>query len=111
MIVRRSRRNAEPFGCTLHQHAAAIHRIDFAAGEIKFTQAIQRPRDRRLGNVQLGRQTAHGVATLVQVAGEENAQLTGRQIGTISADQRDNRITQQTDLGIRYWIWRRCHDQ
>ncbi len=109
MIERRSRRNAEPLACPLHQHAAPIQRIDLAARQIQFTQPIQRPCNGRFGDIQIRRQATDGVSAVVQVAGQKHAQLAGGQISAIPADQRDNRVAQEADLGIRNWVWERCH--
>jgi len=49
------------------------------------------------------------MTAFIQVAGEKHAQLPSRQIGTIPANQRDNRVAEKSNLGIRDWIGRSCH--
>ncbi len=97
MMLRRSRRNAVPLMRPLHQHAAPVHRIDLAAGEVEFAEPVERPGDRRLRHVQIGRQTANRVRTLVQVAGQEHAELPRRQVGAVPAHQSNDRIAKNAD--------------
>jgi hypothetical protein len=45
----------------LHEHAATIQRICFAANEIEFRQTIERAGDRRLRHAQLGCKATDGL--------------------------------------------------
>ena len=71
----------------LHQHAAAIQRIDLAASKLQFAQPVERARDGRLRDVEVGGQTADGVSTLIQIAGQEYPKLASGQVSPIPANQ------------------------
>ena len=81
----------------LHQDAAAIQRVHLAPCQIDLAQPIERARDRRLRNLELGRQAAHRMSAVAQVAGQEDAKLAGRQIGAIAPHQGDDGLTEDAD--------------
>ena len=85
-----------PLHGALHQHAAAVQRVDLAARQIQFAQPVQRAGDRRLGHVQIRRQAAHRMPAVIQVAGQEHAQLPRRQVGSIPTHQRNDCFTQDS---------------
>ena len=86
----------------LHQNATAVQRINLAAREVEFTQAIERAGDGRLGDVKFSGQSANRVPAIAQIAGQEYTELPSRQIGSVPANQSHNRITKDADLRVRY---------
>jgi hypothetical protein len=77
----------------LHQHAATIHRVHLAAGEIEFAKPIQRAGDGWFGDIQLGGQTADRVRAVLKIAGQENTKLASGKIWAVAAHESDNGIS------------------
>jgi len=81
----------------LHQHTAAIHRVDLAPREIQFAKPIERARDRRLRNVEFGGEATHRVCPVLQVASQEHAKLARRQIRAVTAHQGNDGVSKNAD--------------
>ena len=81
----------------LHQHAAAVHRVKLAPGQVKLAQPVQRAGDGRLGDIEFGRQAAHCVRAFGEINRQKHAKLAGRKIRPIAPDQRHHGIAQHTN--------------
>ena len=81
----------------LHEHAAAVHRVDLAAGQVELAEPVERAGDRRLRHVQVGRQAADRVRAVLQVAGQEHAELAGGKIRPVPAHERHDGVPKDAD--------------
>ena len=75
MMLRRSLRKAWPL---IVFWTSTVGRVDLAAGEFKFAEAIERAGDRGLRDIEVCGETADGVRTFLEVAGQEYTKLPGR---------------------------------
>ena len=93
-LARMIMQEGRTFQGALHEHAAALHRVHLAPGQVQLAQPIQRPRNRRLGHVQRGGETAHGMRAVGEIGGQEDAELPGRKVGAITTNQCDHGVAQ-----------------
>ena len=93
--------------CPLDQHAAAVHRVDLAAGQIEFAEPVERPGDGRLGHVEVCREPADRVGAVLEVAGQEHAELPRRQVGPVAPNQCHHGVAEDSNEMVGGWS--RCH--
>ena len=92
--ARRSARKSHPSSvrCTStlrRSRGSTLRRARSSSAEL-----VERAGDRGLADVEHGRQAAHGVRTLLQVYGEEDAQLAGGQVGAFPPHHGEHRLVQ-----------------
>ena len=81
----------------LDEDAAPIQWVRLSTHQIELGETIERTSDRWLRHVEFGSQPANRLRFSLQVAGQEHAQLTRRQVGTIAANQRDDGLAQHVN--------------
>src|SRR5262245_61064840 len=79
----------------LDDHVAAVGGVTLARHQLELAHGVERPRDHRLGDVQLGRQSAHGVRRRLEINGEQYGELPRRQVRRLVEDQGLGEVMQQ----------------
>jgi hypothetical protein len=97
------------FVCALYQHAAAIPRIGFAACQIRLCKTAECAAYYWFGDIKTGGKAANRLGVVAKVTGQKDPELTGGQVSATPANQRNDCLAEQTDLGIGDGIWSGGH--
>ena len=92
------------FDGLLDEDGAPIGRVDLAASEFEFAEAIEGTGYGWLGDIQIGGETTNGVRAFLEVASQEDAELPGGKVRPIAPHERDGRFAKNTDHLIGYGI-------